>query len=212
MMFTGLIETVGKIEEITVRANYKLLKIRPVNAMENITSGESIAVDGCCLTVTEYDKDTFTVEASQETVGLTIVKKYSKGHPVNLERALLPTSRLGGHFVAGHVDCLGKIQSLNQIGDSWELSAKFPEEFAPLVVSKGSIAINGISLTINKVAPSLLTVNIIPHTFEMTNLKQAGTGDAVNLEFDIIGKYVVEMLKNKSNQGITWDKLIESGW
>jgi len=211
-MFTGIIETIGLIEEIKTRANYRLITIRPDKKFENIAFGESIAVDGCCLTVTAYDTDTFTVEASQETVRLTLVKEYNKGRRVNLERALQPTGRLGGHFVTGHVDCPGNIQNLNQSGDSWVLSVEFPEEFAPFVVAKGSIAVNGISLTVNDIAASVLTVNLIPHTYQATNIKGFRAGDAVNLEFDLIGKYVVQMFKNKSNKGITWDKLIESGW
>lgn len=143
---------------------------------------------------------------------MTLVKEYNKGRRVNLERALQPTGRLGGHFVTGHVDCPGNIQNLIQSGDSWVLSVEFPEEFAPFVVAKGSIAVNGISLTVNDIAASVLTVNLIPHTYQATNIKGFRAGDAVNLEFDLIGKYVVQMFKNKSNKGITWDKLIESGW
>jgi len=211
-MFTGIIETVGTIRTISPRANYKLLTIQPDSRFDALELGESIAVDGCCLTVTEIKKDNFTVEASQETIRMTILKAYKEGRRINLERALTPISRLGGHFVSGHVDCRGKISSLRTIGESLEVSVKYPDEYDYFVVEKGSIAINGISLTVNTVKHNILSVNIIPHTMNETTIHKFKIGDEVNLEFDIIGKYAAKILKKINNEQLTIEKLLESGW
>lgn len=213
-MFTGIIETVGKVIGITPRGNYKLFRIEPNKAFKNVVLGESIAVDGCCLTVTENDSQSFTVEASQETIKLSIAKEYRPNLKVNLERALIPSDRLGGHIVTGHVDCRGTITGLEKIGESLELTIKYPDEFDDLIVPKGSIAINGISLTVNDVGEHEFTVNLIPYTREGTTVGGFRTGDEVNLEFDLLGKYTARMLqkqgKNKSNLSI--NKLIDAGW
>lgn len=211
-MFTGIIQTVGSISVIGSRGNYKLLTIQPESRFEGLELGESIAVDGCCLTVTRFDKNSFTVEASQESVKTTIIDKYSTGRKVNLERALLPSDRLGGHIVAGHVDCIGEISDVKKIGESVELSVMYPKQFASLVVSKGSIAINGISLTINEIKDGIFTANIIPHTQHVTTMQDLKKRDKVNLEFDIIGKYVARLAETKAASGLTIDKLINSGW
>jgi len=211
-MFTGLIQTTGSIAAIGSRSNYKLLTIKPDNLFDNIEMGESIAVDGCCLTVTKFDKKSFTVEASPESVKTTIIAKYNSGNIVNLERALLPTDRLGGHMVSGHVDCLGEIKDIKKIGDSIELSIKYPDEFDSYLIPKGSIAINGISLTINKLKDKILTVNVIPHTHQATTIHNFKRGININLEFDMIGKYVARMINGKNKNGLTIDKLINSGW
>ena len=211
-MFTGIIQTVGTIEIISSRGNYKLLTIKPASRFEKLELGESISVDGCCLTVTQFDKNDFTVEASQESVRTTIINKYSVGRKVNLERALLPSDRLGGHIVAGHVDCIGEISDLKKIGESVELSITYPDQFASLVVSKGSIAINGISLTINEIKDDNFATNIIPHTQHVTTIENMKRRDNVNLEFDIIGKYVARLAEIKATGRLTIDKLINSGW
>jgi riboflavin synthase len=214
MMFTGIIETVGKVVGITPRGNYKLFRIEPAKAFENVVLGESIAIDGCCLTVTEGDSQSFTVEASQETIRLSIAKEYRQNVKVNLERALIPSDRLGGHIVTGHVDCRGTIAGLEKIGESLELTVEYPDEYDDLVVPKGSIAINGISLTVNDVGDHKFTVNLIPYTREGTTVGGFKIGDEVNLEFDLLGKYIARMLrkqeKNKSSLSI--NKLIDAGW
>ena len=211
-MFTGIIETVGTVAGIMPKGNYKLLKLKPDKAFEDMAVGESVAVDGCCLTVTEFDKTSLTVEASQETTGLTIIENYKTGTRVNLERALIPTGRLGGHFVTGHIDCTGKIHEAKTIGESLELSVRFPEEFGVYLVAKGSVAINGISLTVNRVEKDIFSVNLIPFTREWTTVDSFRTGVKVNLEFDLLGKYVVRLLGKEKKNGLTIDKLIESGW
>lgn len=211
-MFTGIIATTGTIENIRSRGNYRLLTVKPSNMFEALEPGESIAVDGCCLTVTEFDKKTFTVEASQESTRLTIIDKYKNGTIVNLERALLPTSRLGGHFVSGHVDCTGEITGTKMIGDSLELSVGYPGDYENYLVAKGSIALNGISLTVNEVKGNTFTVNLIPFSQKETTVDSMKTGDRINLEFDILGKYIVKFLNKDKKNTLTIDKLIESGW
>lgn len=211
-MFTGLIQTTGSITVIGSRSNYKLLTIRPDIPFQNVELGESVAVDGCCLTVTKFDKNSVTVEASPESVAATIIDNYNSGRIVNLERALLPTDRLGGHIVSGHVDCIGKIETVDKIGNSTRLAIRYPGEFDSYLIPKGSITINGISLTINKIENNIFEVNIIPHTHQATTVQNFKKGDAVNLEFDIIGKYIARMINNKSKEGLTLSKLIESGW
>lgn len=211
-MFTGIIETIGTVVTVRARGSYKLLIVKPDNRLENLTLGESISVDGCCLTVTESNEDSFIAEASQETSGLSIVGNYKSGTKANLERALLPTSRLGGHFVTGHVDCRGTIERLKKAGNSFELSIRFPAEFDDYLVAKGSIAINGISLTINQIKGDIFIVNLIPFTRERTTVDLFRKGDEVNLEFDILGKHIARLLRKGSKNSLTLDKLIESGW
>nr|MBN2277712.1 riboflavin synthase [candidate division Zixibacteria bacterium] len=211
MMFTGIIETVGIVHNIRTRGNYKLLSIDPDKPFDGLIMGESIAVDGCCLTVTEINNNRFTVEASQETIRLTILNNYKTGARINLERALLPTSRLGGHFVSGHIDCRGRIALLQHIGESLKLAISYSDDFSRLLVGKGAIAINGISLTVNEVKGDIFTVNLIPYTTKETTVGDFKINDEVNLEFDILGKYVTNMLSDKK-QTITIEKLHESGW
>ncbi len=211
-MFTGIIETVGEITAIEEKGNYRHLTIRPEKKMDNIELGESISIDGCCLTVTDWKKDVFTVEASQETLRLTIVGQYKIGHRVNLERALLASSRLGGHIVAGHVDCIGTISRRRKIGNSIELAVKYPEEFDDYLVTKGSVAISGISLTVNEIKGGIFTVNVIPFTRKETTTDFFKVGAKVNLEFDILGKYAVKLIKKGNKDKLTIDKFIESGW
>jgi riboflavin synthase len=212
-MFTGIIETIGTVTEISRRGSYRRLILRPVKRFSDLVLGESIAVDGCCLTVAAIDQDKFTVEASRESVGRTIIENYRVGSRVNLERALRLESRLGGHIISGHVDCVGVIEKIKREGDNLELFVGFPERFAELAVNKGSIAINGISLTINGIEGNNLSVNLIPHTRNNTTVDELKKGDRVNLEFDMIGKYVASLLKKETKAGVvTLDRLKDSGW
>lgn len=211
-MFTGLVETVGTIQRIVRRSNYKVFHIQSVISTSELSIGESVSCDGACLTVVSFDSNSFTVEASQETVARTIIGNYKVGSKINLERAMRLGERMGGHLVSGHIDTVGKIDYIKPIGDSTEVAIKFEQKYDDLTIEKGSIAINGISLTINEIKPGWLSVNIIPHTGEMTTLTSFKTGDEVNLEFDMIGKYLLKFAENKQNNGLTIDKLIESGW
>ncbi len=177
-----------------------------------IRIGESIACNGACLTVVSKDKDTFSVEISPETASRIDLGRYQAGRGINLERALQLGSRLGGHFVAGHVDSAGRVDYLKPVADSLELAVRFDAQFDPLVIDKGSIAIDGVSLTINRCRTGWLSVNLIPYTRGETNLNELKAGASVNLEFDLIGKYVVRMQQLGSRSGLTAQTLLESGW
>jgi riboflavin synthase len=189
-MFTGLIHGLGRITEIHKRENYLILSISYPNWKGRLEIGESIACDGACLTVVSFKDDCFTVELSQETLARTIANKYSKGSALNLERAMQLSDRLMGHFVSGHIDTVATIVSRQMIGESLELGISYAPTFDKLVIPKGSIAINGVSLTVNEVESGHCTVNLIPHTQTITNLKELQVGNSVNVEFDLIGKYV----------------------
>jgi len=211
-MFTGLIETVGLIEKVLPRGNYRVLTMQSDLPGREIAVGESIACNGACLTVVEKDATRFTVEMSQETAARTASGRYEAGARINLERALRVGDRLGGHFVSGHIDGVGRIDRLQQIGDSWEIGIAFDPGFDSWVIEKGSIAIDGTSLTINDCHSGWLSVNVIPHTWRATNLADRNIGDPVNLEFDLIGKYVAKMKMPGQPGGLTVDRLLESGW
>jgi riboflavin synthase len=211
-MFTGLIETVGKIDSISNRRNYKVLSIKPINSFDNIELGESIAIDGTCLTVVSFDKNSFTVEASQETIKKTILGQYRSSTSVNLERALKVGDRIGGHMISGHVDDIGTVSKIEASGDSIIIGIEFNKLYDNLVIEKGSIAIDGISLTVNSCKSGYFEINIIPHTSESTTINFYKNGREVNLEFDMIGKYINKMNNKTKNKSLTKKKLIESGW
>lgn len=211
-MFTGLIENVGSITDIRKRGDYRLLTITAPFKDEPVRIGESIAVDGACLTVVKFATDRFVVEVSSETFDRTILGIYRTGSKVNLERAVRLGDRLGGHLVSGHVDERGKIEAIRCKGGSLEISIRFDSRYDNLVIEKGSIAINGVSLTINSVAPGRLTVNIIPHTARETTSEEMNVGDPVNIEFDMIGKYIVKAQERTRQGTLSVEKLINSGW
>ena len=211
-MFTGLIESVGRIDKLSRRGNYLLLSISSNINNAEVTIGESISCDGACLTVTARNKNAFMVEASQETAERTILSSYRVGSRINLERAVRAGDRLGGHYVSGHIDTTGAIISVKRIGESLEIVTGFGPEFDRLLVEKGSLAINGISLTVNEVESGKASVNVIPHTLTSTTMAGWKVGDDVNLEFDLIGKYVIKNTDSYSSHAVTKDKLRESGW
>jgi riboflavin synthase len=192
-MFTGLVEDVGKVVNLLLGSTNSRLKVQ--TNLKDIQIGDSVAVNGACLTVVKIEGNTLTFDLSEETLKRTNLKWLKPNDLVNLERALTPSKPLGGHIVQGHVDTLGKITKLQKRGEHYLLQVEFEEEFLPYVVEKGSIAVDGISLTINKVLPKGVEINVIPHTFQNTNLKTRKEGHWVNLEFDILGKYVVNYLK-----------------
>ncbi len=211
-MFTGLIETTGIIREIKYRGNYSILRVASTLPAGEIKLGESIACDGACLTVVDINKDCFTVEASQETVSRTILDRYKVGTRINIERALKAGDRMGGHFVSGHIDDTGVVDYLKPLGESWELAVNFNPEYDIYVVEKGSIALNGLSLTVNRCRTGWLVVNLIPHTVIVTTVGGLKTGDRVNMEFDLIGKYIAKFINLGKKNGVTKDLLEESGW
>jgi riboflavin synthase len=191
-MFTGLVEDVGSVLEFKKTAGGGVLKIK--TSLEHIEVGDSVAVNGACLTAVRVEEGTLTFEVSEETLRRTNLSHLRRGSPVNLERALRADSRLGGHFVLGHVDFTARILSFAPRGKHRELLISIPRDQIKFFVEKGSVAIDGISLTVNYVKDSSISINIIPHTFERTNLKKRKRGDIVNVEVDILGKYVINYL------------------
>ena len=194
-MFTGLVEDVGRIAALERLEDAVVLRIQ-TSAIDaaSLALGESVAVDGCCLTVTAKKAGEFQVLAGPETLARTTVGGFQTGTRVNLDRAMLASARFGGHIVAGHVDGLGELASKRPVGPAVELVVKTPPELLRYVVEKGSIAVDGISLTVNRVDGYSFAVGLIPHTLEHTSLADKHVGAAVNLEVDIVGKYVEKLL------------------
>lgn len=195
-MFTGLIEEVGTIAQIQPQdGGGKRLTVHAQTILSDLGLGDSVAVDGTCTTVVARNDQGFEIEVSPETLSKTLFRYYREGDRVNLERPLLPTTRLGGHYVTGHVDGLGHLLERYEEGNSWIFRfALANAEFACLLVPKGSIAVNGISLTVNTVENDQFTVAIIPHTLAHTNLDTVTVGQPVNIETDLLGKYVQRIL------------------
>jgi riboflavin synthase len=191
-MFTGLIEALGEIAEI--KPTPAGLRVRLTSALApELKPGDSLAVNGVCLTVVSADDDGIHADISPETVRVTALGGLKRGTLVNLERPLRADARLGGHFVQGHVDATGTLEEVRQDGDSYWITVRYPSLLAPYIVRKGSIAVDGISLTVAGVDDQLFDVQIIPFTWEHTNLRGLRAGDHLNLECDILGKYVVRV-------------------
>ena len=193
-MFTGLIESVGSIEEVGPTPAGQRLQIATSLATE-LAPGDSLAVNGVCLTVVLADTDTVSADVSPETIRVSTLGSLKEGTLVNLERPMRADARIGGHFVQGHVDATGTIESLRQEGDSYWLTIRYPPMLAPYLVRKGSIAVDGISLTVAGLGERQFDVQIVPFTFRQTALYGAHAQDQVNLECDILGKYVVRALE-----------------
>jgi riboflavin synthase len=188
-MFTGLVEAVGRVERAVGRQGNRVFTIRAGFAQE-LRPGESVAVNGCCLTVTRADKDGFDVEAVAATLEATTLGGIKTGEEVNLERALRAGARMGGHFVQGHVDEVGRIRRVERHSGFWTLAIETDRRAARPLVEKGSVCVDGISLTVTSRRPGEFTANIIPHTWENTNLKHRRPGDKVNIEYDLLVKAV----------------------
>jgi riboflavin synthase len=193
-MFTGLIEEVGTVVAMRASDGGARLQIAAPRTAKQARTGESIGVNGCCLTLTSRRGDRLTFDLLEETIARTNLNRLRQNRPVNLEGALRADGRLGGHFIQGHIDCVSPIVAFGRSGADFRLKIELPREFAHYVASKGSIAINGISLTVSEVIPKSFAVWIIPYTKRHTNLNRARAGDLVNLEFDIIAKYVERMV------------------
>ena len=191
-MFTGLIEAIGEVAEVEPTAAGFRLRLATAIAPE-LTPGDSLAVNGVCLTVVSADDKGVHADISPETARVTALGALERGSSVNLERPLRADARLGGHFVQGHVDATGTIEEIRRDGDSFWLTVRFPANCAPYIVCKGSIAVNGISLTVARLDDRQFGVQIIPFTWEHTNLHAAKQGELVNLECDILGKYVARV-------------------
>ena len=193
-MFTGLVEEVGKVVQTDASDCGTRLQIVAPRTAKQTKTGESIALNGCCLTLASRRGDRLSFDLLQETIARTNLKSLQQNSRVNLEQALHADGRLGGHFVQGHVDCVSRIIGFDRKGADFRLEVELPEQFARYVASKGSIAVNGISLTVADVFPKSFVAWIIPYTKSHTNLDRAKAGDFVNLEFDILAKYVERMI------------------
>lgn len=194
-MFSGIIADVGTISSAQDREGGLRLSVETQDlGMGDVSLGDSIAVNGVCLTVVKIADKTFTVDVSRETLDCTVGLE-RQGSLVNLEKALHLSDRLGGHLVSGHVDGVGEVVVFNDIGESWRLIVRAPHALAKYIAVKGSITINGVSLTVNRVAGSEFEVNLIPHTLAVTTLNQLCAGVKVNLEIDLIARYVERMMQ-----------------
>ena len=192
-MFTGLIETIGEVAEVKpTPAGFRLRLSTDLSP--ELTPSESIAVNGVCLTVVAADTDGVHMDVSPETIRVSSLGSLKRGSAVNLERPMRADARFGGHFVQGHVDATGAIEEIRQDGDCWWLTVKYPPSLAAQIVRKGSIAVDGISLTVAGVDDKRFDVQIIPYTWEHTNLQHAKVNDLVNLESDMLGKYVLRAM------------------
>jgi riboflavin synthase len=196
-MFTGLIEEVGSVIAVRASDHGTQLQIAAPRIAKKIGTGDSVAVNGCCLTIASQRGDRLTFDLLEETIDRTNLKVLRADMPVNLERALSADGRFGGHLVQGHIDCASPILAFEERAGDHRLEVQLPAEFAHYVVSKGSIAVNGISLTVAEVLPKSFVLWIIPHTKRHTNLDRARAGDLLNLEFDILAKYVERMLSRR---------------
>jgi len=211
-MFTGLIQEVGRIASVRRSGGGADLSVEAPGIGPLAQTGESIAVSGACLTVERADARGFVCHAGAETLQRTTVGTLAPGAAVNLERALSAGDRLGGHFVQGHVDCVGAIVGRADEGSTVRFTVEIPAEYARYVVEKGSIAIDGISLTVTEVAGARFSVAIIPHTLANTTLASAGRGQRVNIETDILAKYVERLLEREPDSNISPDFLAEHGF
>ena len=213
-MFTGIIEEVGKVAKIEQRGENRRISIHAENLPRELKTGDSISVSGVCLTALDIKANSFCADLAPETWARTSFSHIRKNALVNLELPMKANGRFGGHVVQGHVDGVGKLLSLGRIADSenWWLNIELPAEVEKYTVYKGSISIEGISLTVAKLDGKRCSVAIIPHTLEMTNLKSLKPGDRVNLEADLIAKYVEKMTKGASSSIITVENLVRQGF
>ena len=200
-MFSGIIADVGRITEAANRdGGLRLVISTGALDLGDVQIGDSIAVNGICLTVIAHTVDSFTVEVSRETLDCTVGLDVPN-EMVNLEKALRLADRLGGHLVSGHVDGVGEVVTFTDLGESWGLTARAPQALAKYIAAKGSITINGVSLTVNQVSGSEFSVNLIPHTLVQTNMKNLRAGTRINLEVDLIARYVERMMQAEKEQG-----------
>ena len=211
-MFTGIIEDVGTIAAINKMSGRWEFSVRTSISLAEIALGDSIAVDGVCLTVIRLGSDTFYADASLETLGVTTLSAKAVHDPVNLERAMRMDARFGGHIVMGHVDAIGVVEAIRKAGDSTQYTIGVPQEVARYIVGKGSIAVDGISLTVNEQNDSSFSVNIIPYTASKATVGLKVVGDRVNIETDILGRYVEKFLAADRKSGVDLDFLYTHGY
>src|SRR5882724_8539458 len=213
-MFTGIIEEVGKVAQLAQRGESRRVTIQAENTPKELKTGDSVAVSGVCLTALDIQAKSFCADLAPETWARTSFSRIREGAVLNLELPMKADGRFGGHVVQGHVDGIGKFLALDRIANSenWWLHLELPAEVEKYTVYKGSICIEGISLTVAKLDGKRCSVAIIPHTVEMTNLKSLKPGDPVNLEADLIAKYVEKMMKGESSSSISVENLVRQGF
>ena len=208
-MFTGIIEETGTVKTITNNS----ITIEASTVLEGTKIGDSISVNGVCLTVTELSSNSFKADVSYETINVTSLKYLNNGSVVNLERAMPADGRFGGHIVSGHIDGKGRCKSVTKENSFYKMLIEIPSELTKYVVKKGSITVDGISLTVAEIRDNNVEIAVIPHTFENTNLKNLKSGDFVNIETDILAKYIEKFLSTGDNKtGISIDFLMENGF
>ena len=196
-MFTGLVEEIGKLEnKIPEGLGYRMI-ISASKVLDDLEIGSSICVNGTCLTVVKLEKNAFSVEAIEETLKKTNLGELKTGSKVNLERSLKVDARLGGHFVLGHIDTTGEILDIKELSNSHFVKISFPEKFRQYLIYVGSVAIDGVSMTVAELSGNTFSVGVIPHTWEETIFSTRKAGDTVNLEFDVLGKYVERIMNEK---------------
>ena len=210
-MFTGIIEELGTVKALRRSGGSARLTLSAVTVLEGTALGDSICVNGVCLTVVEMGGKDFSADVAVETLRVTNLGELTPGSPVNLERALRLSSRIGGHLVSGHIDAVGRIRGKREEGTGWRLIFDAPEQVLRYVIKKGSIAIDGVSLTVADVDRTGFSVAMIPHTAKLTTLGHKTAGDTVNLEADLIGKYVERLLEGRTG-GVSIDLLKEQGF
>ena len=215
-MFTGIIQAVGRLRSLTPKGGDQRIAIDVGELdMSDVQLGDSIAVNGVCLTAIAFDQQSFSADVSNETLAHTTLGLLAPGAPVNLEKALLPTTHLGGHLVSGHVDGLGEIVSRSEDGRSIRFDIRAPSKLGRYIAAKGSICVDGISLTVNSISGDVFSLNIVPHTLQQTNLGDAVVGGRVNLEVDIIARYLERLLQADdpaSGEGLSAAALARAGF
>lgn len=201
-MFTGLVETIGTVAaKQSIGGDVRVTISAPGYREREVALGDSIAINGVCLTVIEQRADAFSFDVSSESINHTLIGHWQVGTRVNLEMALLPTTRLGGHLVSGHVDGLAELVALSKDARSWRMEFSVPEDLKRYVAKKGSITINGTSLTVNSVNDNRFDINVIPHTFDVTTLGELSIGDKVHIEVDLIARYLERLLTGSTKAG-----------
>jgi len=212
-MFTGIVEEVGRVLSFSRQADSARLVIQAKCVLEDIKQGDSVNVDGVCQTIISFDLESFTVDTLAESLKKTTLGNLRHGDPVNLERALRPDSRMGGHFVQGHVSCTVRILEMRKTGNNTYLTVEIPEEHLRCCVPEGSIALDGISLTIAQIKGNAVRANIIPATLAAASLRYKQAGDLMNLETDILGRYVENLLSSAAkSMGLSFERLEELGY
>jgi riboflavin synthase len=214
-VFTGIIEHVGTIESLSSGRSGGRITIHAPSVALSLAVSNSIAVNGCCLTIASLDKERFSADLSGETLAKTSFSTLKTSARVNLEQPLTAGKEFGGHFVLGHIDSVGRVTHLTAEGENWWFGVQVPEDFARYIVPKGSITIDGISLSVARWHKRIVEVAVIPYTYEQTNLRDRKPGDAVNLEGDVLGKYVERYLEAREAppaESITLSRLIEEGF